>query len=59
MFGSGANTPMTPIQRLKNYNLMGDHNNTGLGAPDAPFVVPAAFLQKSLSKGSSNEDIPM
>lgn len=55
MFGSGANVPMTPIQRLKNYNMMGDHNNSGLGAPDAP--LPIVFMQKS--KGSSNEDIPM
>lgn len=57
MFGSGGSTPMTPIQRLKNYNMMGDHNNSGLGAPDAPLIMPIVFMQKT--SGSSNEDIPM
>lgn len=56
MFGAAGVLPITPIQRLKNYNLLGDHNTSGLGAPDAG-ATELAFIQKS--RGSSNEDIPM
>jgi len=49
--------PPTAIQKLKNFNVLGEHNSSGLGAPDAIIIPPAEFLQKS--KGSSNEDIPM
>jgi len=49
--------PPTAIQKLKNFNVLGEHNSSGLGAPDAIILPPAEFLQKS--KGSSNEDIPM
>jgi hypothetical protein len=54
VFGPPGLTPPTAIQKLKNFNKLGEHNMTALGAFDAP---PFGFIQKS--KGSSNEDIPM
>jgi len=33
--------PPTAIQKLKNFNKLGEDNNSGLGAPDA-LILPAA-----------------
>jgi len=57
-FGNIVMKQLTHIERLQQYNQMGDHNTTGLGARD--YVPPAAaFIQKSQSKkGNSLEDMP-
>lgn len=64
----GSNKPPNPFARINNFNTLGDHNMSGLGAPDAPPVADvAAFMQKSSStanekiknKQSSNEELPM
>lgn len=33
-FGPPGMMPLTPIERLKNYNRIGEHNTTALGAAD-------------------------
>jgi len=55
----------TQLERLKNFNKLGEHNSTGLGAIDYIPAEPAAFLQthksksRSSSKGeNSNTDLP-
>jgi hypothetical protein len=62
VFGPPGLVPPTAIQKLRNFNKLGEHNMTALGAADAPLIIePAAFIQlgKNKFKGSSNEDIPM
>lgn len=56
-FGNIAMRPMTPIERLSNYNTIGEHNTSALGAADYVPPEPAAFLQKS-KQDSSQADLP-
>jgi hypothetical protein len=54
-FGNVLSKPQTPRERLVEYNTIGTHNTTALGAAD--YVPPdaAAFLQK---ENRSQDEIP-
>lgn len=71
VFDASTPTKKKPsvYDRINNFNTLGDHNMTGLGAPDAPAAAAesAMFIQKLMSsttntnkkKQSSNEELPM
>jgi len=64
--GGGSAKPANPFARLNAFNTLGDHNMSGLGAPDAP-APEGAFVQmhkstvneKNKNKQSSNDELPM